>query len=69
LSGNIAAYLDITIGIRAHNKAEPTNTDISHELYIGNLVCVSIAIIIKKKVGDLQSLTSRNVVAKYKERK
>jgi hypothetical protein len=49
LSGNIAAYLDITIGIRAHNKAEPTNTDISHELYIGNLVCVSIAIIIKKR--------------------
>lgn len=27
LSGNIAAYLDITTGIRAHNSAEPTNID------------------------------------------
>jgi hypothetical protein len=36
LSGNIAAYLDITTGIRAHNS---------------------------------ESLTSRNAIAKYKERK
>ena len=69
MSGNIAAYLDITTGIRAHNSAEQPNIDFSHQHYVGNLACISILIIMKKKVGNIQSLTSRNAIAKYKERK
>ena len=64
MSGNIAAYLDITTGIRAHNSAEQPNIDFSHQHYVGNLL-----IIMKKKVGNIHSLTSRNAIAKYKERK
>jgi hypothetical protein len=47
LSGNIAAYLDITTGIRAHNSAEQPNIDFSHQHYVGNLACILILIIMK----------------------
>lgn len=66
LLGNIAAYLDITTGIRAHRSAEATNSRGSNQQYVGHhsSACKQLT-----KIGNIQSLTSRNAVAKYNVRK